>query len=223
MYYIEITAGLLTGLASSFHCAAMCGPLNVIMHGGSSKWLHFAVYHTGRILTYILIGLLAGSIGSLFAISWLPRLASILAGIVMLLYFLSDFNRKIEQWLSHLPYYKGIKSMLAAQITGPGLKSKWISGVFNGLLPCGMVYLAATAAALTTHWYTSVIYMLCFGCGTLPVLLLLPIIYKLTGVRYKYLSGVLMLLVAIIFMLRGLGYSNLILGWFGLVDHNACN
>lgn len=222
MYYIEITAGLLTGLASSFHCAAMCGPLNVLVHGEQSKWLHFATYHTGRVLAYIFIGWLAGSIGSLFSIAWLPRLASLLAGIFMLFYFFSNVSKKIEQWLSSNFFFVSVKSLLTAHITDPGFKGKWISGVLNGLLPCGMVYLAATAAALTTHWYTSVIYMFFFGLGTLPVLILFPIIYKLTGIRYKYLSRALLSLVATIFILRGLGYSNIILGWFGLVDHNAC-
>ncbi len=46
-------------------------------------------------------------------------------------------------------------------------------GMANGLLPCGMVYLAIAGALSTTGVEQSVLFMAAFGSGTLPAMLLL--------------------------------------------------
>lgn len=128
----------------------------------------------------------------------------------------------MERVLSQNIFFVKLKVLLTAFITDSGYAGKWMSGALNGLLPCGMVYLAATTAAMTSHWYTSVIYMFCFGIGSLPGLILMPFIYRLTALKYKLLGKVLLMVVAMLFLIRGFGYSNWLLGCFGLFDQNAC-
>ena len=60
MYFI--IAALVLGLAGSLHCAGMCGPLVSVMLYNRPSWLRFAqttaFNHSGRILTYIIFGVL---------------------------------------------------------------------------------------------------------------------------------------------------------------------
>jgi sulfite exporter TauE/SafE len=45
----------------------------------------------------------------------------------------------------------------------------------NGLLPCGLVYAAAVAAAGLGGVWTGLVFMAGFGAGTIPVLLMVTI------------------------------------------------
>src|ERR1051325_6069906 len=44
-------------------------------------------------------------------------------------------------------------------------------GALNGLLPCGLVYVAAAGATATGKALAGAAYMACFGLGTWPVML----------------------------------------------------
>ena len=44
-------------------------------------------------------------------------------------------------------------------------------GVINGLLPCGLVYIALTGALVYDTPQKSLIYMVIFGLGTCPVMI----------------------------------------------------
>jgi uncharacterized protein len=60
-------AGVLLGLAGSVHCAGMCGPLMLTVSGGgplnASTLLRMLVYHSGRVLMYLVLGAAAGFAG----------------------------------------------------------------------------------------------------------------------------------------------------------------
>jgi sulfite exporter TauE/SafE len=73
-----LLAGLLTaGLATGFtHCAAMCGPFVLAQTGpiehGAPRMTRLAraallPYHAGRVVTYTLLGALAGTVSGLTA------------------------------------------------------------------------------------------------------------------------------------------------------------
>src|SRR5690606_37895287 len=49
--------------------------------------------------------------------------------------------------------------------------SRFIAGAANGLLPCGMVYLAMAGPVVQPDLHNAAAYMLLFGMGTLPALL----------------------------------------------------
>ncbi|MVM38574.1 hypothetical protein GO730_15110 [Spirosoma sp. HMF3257] len=58
-----LTTAFLTGLISSLHCVGMCGPLVAALPVGrlaqGQRWKAVALYHTGRIATYSILGALA--------------------------------------------------------------------------------------------------------------------------------------------------------------------
>ena len=84
--YLAFTMGLM----SSFHCIGMCGPIALalpVQKGNRMQQLAaLFLYNLGRALTYGLLGMIIGSIGS--SIAWIGylRYLSIGAGILMLLY-----------------------------------------------------------------------------------------------------------------------------------------
>ena len=61
-------AAFLAGLVTSVHCVGMCGPLScswaVSAKPGASNFLRdTGLYHAGRLVSYALVGALAGMIG----------------------------------------------------------------------------------------------------------------------------------------------------------------
>ena len=50
------------------------------------------------------------------------------------------------------------------------LGSQFLLGALNGLLPCGLVYIAAAAAAATLQPAHGALHMAAFGAGTLPIM-----------------------------------------------------
>ena len=67
--WILIGAVVTASVLGSMHCVGMCGPLALWASGagdGTSRLaLNTSLYHFGRMLTYALVGLLAGLVGQL--------------------------------------------------------------------------------------------------------------------------------------------------------------
>ncbi len=61
-----LVTGLIFGAAGSLHCVGMCGPLVLTMGRGlrrpsrRAQLQHALTYHTGRVLTYVVLGSMAG-------------------------------------------------------------------------------------------------------------------------------------------------------------------
>ncbi|PSQ95584.1 MAG: hypothetical protein BRD55_10125 [Bacteroidetes bacterium SW_9_63_38] len=73
-----ILAGLAFGLLGSVHCVGMCGPPALSLPGAHQMRGQFLVerllYNLGRVLTYTLLGGLAGLVGRVASTAWRARL-----------------------------------------------------------------------------------------------------------------------------------------------------
>jgi sulfite exporter TauE/SafE len=81
-------------------------------------------------------------------------------------------------------------------------------GFFNGLLPCGLVYLAVAGAVASGDTISGAVYMLAFGFGTLPLMFIFSAFGNWLGFKQrlfirKYLP-VFSVTIAILLILRGL-------------------
>jgi sulfite exporter TauE/SafE len=171
-------AGILLGLVSSFHCVGMCGPLALALpvHHLQKMQQALAVllYNVGRVITYSLLGGLFGWLGRRIYIAGFQQWFSITMGIVILvLAFLFYFlNRSFSPaWLRG--FHNSIQRVMGKLLQSPRLHHYFLLGMANGLLPCGMVYLAIAGALSTTGISESVLFMAAFGAGTLPAMLIL--------------------------------------------------
>ncbi|BCS34420.1 membrane protein [Luteitalea sp. TBR-22] len=184
-----LLAGLAFGLVGSGHCAAMCGPLVLLAtpkgqglgahaHVSTPRLAtHATLYHLGRLCTYLVLGAAAGLAGSALAQLGLGRALAILAGVALLLQGLAA-TRVVSARLGTHRLAAGVTGALGRagawmrthQVSGPLL-----FGALNGLLPCGLLYAALTAAAGFGHFGQALLFMGAFAVGTTPVLAALGI------------------------------------------------
>lgn len=164
------------GLLGSIHCAVMCGPLLLAVQAGQQiTWkttFNKLLYQFGRILTYGLLGLLLGLIGNVASIQGWQQGFSLVTGIILfgigLFYMFGKSSSKLAsiQTKAFQPFARFMSKWLYR----PG--GSFVAGILNGILPCGMVYMALASAVNADSLSNSFVFMLLFGLGTLPLLLL---------------------------------------------------
>jgi sulfite exporter TauE/SafE len=207
---MELSLALALGLLGSLHCAAMCGALQLALPvppGGPGRIvLGRVVYQLGRMLTYVLLGAVAGMAGQSLLLAGLQRWLSLGLGLLILAGFLAA--KKVAVASPVLRAVQRLKSLMAVQLQTRGFRALLLLGLLNGLLPCGLVYVAMAGAAAQGGLLAAMLFMLLFGLGTTPTLLaislsgrLLPLAVRLK-LRAAIPLGVCML--AALLILRGL-------------------
>jgi len=209
-----IIAALSMGLLGSFHCIGMCGAIAISLPlNEQSTWSRLAgglLYNLGRISMYGLIGLVFGSLGLGFSIVGLQQSLSILLGVTILIaVFFPPFMRWLE---GQNKYMAALQQWLRSKMASLFKKNNAFAlvgiGLMNGLLPCGLVYIAVAGALSTGDTLGGMLYMMLFGLGTLPMMLLASQFRGLvpTSVRNKVRMALpyLACILALLFILRGM-------------------
>jgi len=169
-------SGIIVGLFGSLHCLGMCGPIAMILpvDRSNSKKQAFQtlLYHLGRIISYSLMGLIFGFLGKTLNLFTSQQYLSLIIGALMMISVFIPLN-----WTKRLqkkgPISKAIRWV--SQKLGQLLKEKrddqiLTLGVLNGLLPCGLVYVAIASATALSDPIKSTLYMAMFGVGTIPMM-----------------------------------------------------
>ncbi len=126
--------------------------------------------------------------------------------------FIVAFSVNVEQRLLTLPWmdrlYAALRQHLSAMFGKSGWQTHFGIGLLNGLLPCGLVYMAIAGAITSGEVGESIAYMALFGLGTIPLMLTLMLAGQLIGVRsrsrLRKLYPVMLTVMAILFIFRGL-------------------
>jgi sulfite exporter TauE/SafE len=198
----------LLGLLGSLHCISMCGPLVFLMgfKGKSGNALKNAlIYHGARILVYSLMGAIVG--GLMYSLNWygFTQIASWVMGSIFLLVGLA-FVLKIKFLLQPVIQFSSKWTSLFNQ------KSTWkkylLAGTLNGLLPCGLVYVALSSSTLTHNYTEGALTMFVFGLGTLPSLLFGSVCSnwvknKISFIKNTWLISFSYVLIGLLLILRG--------------------
>jgi len=208
---ILITAFVL-GLMGSFHCIGMCGPiaLSLPLRGTNfgQKIAGGLLYNLGRTATYGMMGAVFGVIGQSFHLLGFQQWVSVIMGSLMiasvLLPFLFKNHIRINLEFFTVPVRRGIQQLFRER----SYKGLFLIGLGNGLLPCGLVYLAIAGAIGTGSLSLGIAFMVFFGLGTLPMMLLISWIGNVftQTVRNKMnkLIPYIVVIIGTIFILRGL-------------------
>jgi len=173
---VSILALFLIGLLGGAHCLVMCGGIVSAMSMMQPNLSLHLAYNLGRISSYTLAGLVVGALGQIFTIisPWqqvlyifaqlmLIALGIYLIGYTRVLSVLEKLGGKL--WLRIQPLGKRfIPSRTPLQAL--------FLGILWGWLPCGLVYGALVYAMASGDALQGGKFMLAFGLGTLPNLLL---------------------------------------------------
>lgn len=203
------------GLLGSLHCLGMCGPIAFMLPVDRSsalkRNLQIGTYHFGRLFSYGLLGALFGLMGKGFSLFGLQQGLSIAVGILMILVAVLP-ESKLRKFSIIAPIYKAL-AWVKGQLGSMFKKRSWDSfltiGFLNGLLPCGLVYLALFGAMASGMAKDGAFYMVLFGLGTVPLMTsavylgnyLKPELRK----RIRAWIPIVVGLMGILFVLRGLG------------------
>ena len=207
-----IWTAFLLGFLGSFHCLGMCGPIALAISAkDNSRFLtNKIIYNLGRTVTYSLLGLLVGTVGLSLQLAGAQQWFSILTGATIIL--MAFFYKKSERWVSGMGFAGiagKVKKALRKYLKMGGRTAFFAGGLTNGLLPCGMVYIALLASLALQDPFAGGLYMLAFGLGTIPLMLVVMLSGKLfsTSIRLKFLRVMpyFAMFIGILFILRGSG------------------
>ena len=154
-YYLMLFAA---GFAGSFHCIGMCGGFACALgrdpDGHAATVLRHLLYNTGRLTTYCFLGGLAGALGQVICTPQGPavpllsgsldsaqRILAIVAGLLMIGMALQFFGllqgfHRLASGFGSSTFAMSLRSLLTAR----GRAAPLAFGVFNGFLPCPLVY-----------------------------------------------------------------------------------
>src|SRR5271154_2440765 len=214
------------GFAGSFHCVGMCGGFACALgrdaRGRAATVLRHLLYNTGRLTTYCFLGALAGAFGQVIctpqgstvpllggSFDFAQRILAIVAGLLMICMALQFFGRlrvfhRLSIGFAASTFAVALHSLLGAR----GRAAPLAFGVFNGFLPCPLVYAFTAEAASSFQPLAGVLTMASFGLGTFPAMLMmggigqiLTPVWRRRGVR---LAGGCILVLGLITLGRGL-------------------
>ena len=207
-------SALVLGLMGSFHCAGMCGPIAIALplHGNTvpQKIFGGTLYNVGRTITYGIMGAIFGLLGQGIQMIGVQQKISVIMGVVMIIsvLFPALFKTQYRMDKSMFSFVGKLKKRIGEMFSIRSFQSLFFIGMLNGLLPCGLVYMAIAGAIGTGNAAEGTLYMILFGLGTIPMLLTISLAGNIMSqaIRRKInkLIPVMVIVVGLLFILRGL-------------------
>ena len=207
-------SALILGLMGSFHCAGMCGPIAIALplHGNTvpQKIFGGTLYNLGRTITYGIMGAVFGLLGQGLHLLGFQQKISVLMGAIMIIsvLFPALFKNQYNMGKSWFSVVGKLKKTIAKMFAIRSFQSLFFIGMLNGLLPCGLVYMAIAGAIGTGGVVQGSLYMILFGLGTIPMLLGISLAGNVLSLTVRKqinkLIPVLVVIVGLLFILRGL-------------------
>jgi uncharacterized protein len=169
-----LLSAFIMGIAGSLHCAGMCSPLALtVTNTNSVALVNRMFYNLGRITTYGLLGAITVTVGYLFPISEFQNLLSILLGLTLIILAVTGMTGMQLRFITRtvVKFTAVLKKAFAKFLYKKNPGSMMILGSLNGLLPCGLTFLALSLCVTLTTPIEGFAHMFLFGIGTLPVML----------------------------------------------------
>jgi sulfite exporter TauE/SafE len=172
---------LVASLLGSVHCAAMCGGFVCLYSAGTpqrARGMPHVAYNAGRLVSYLALGVVAGSIGRgverIGGLVGVGRLAAVVAGLLVVLWGASTLAAALGVRLPQ----RGVPRRLQATLTSVLVRFRNESAVVRGavtgllttLLPCGWLYVFVATAGGTGRVLDALAVMFVFWLGTLPMM-----------------------------------------------------
>ena len=231
-----IIAVFSASILGSLHCAGMCGGLMFFAIGSDQKTTKNtrirlqSAYHGGRLLTYTLLGIIAGFAGQALDFGGqfvgIQRAAMLFAGVMMVGFGIIALARIQGVKIRHIGVPRFLRKLIEhAQRSAFGLtpfKRAMTIGLLTAFLPCGWLYAFAFLAAGTANPIWGGITMAAFWMGTLPVMVSLGAgIQLLTGrlnTKLPFITAIAVIVVGVMTAMDGFGVSEITRASLGITD-----
>jgi sulfite exporter TauE/SafE len=175
----------LASLVGSLHCVGMCGPFVAFYSGsdgssGGRRSVSHAAYSGGRLLTYVVFGLAAGTVGAALdvagSLAGFQRIAAIAAGATMILWgVLALLQLRGVKIFKHGSGNGRLARLFRRGFSlvsdKPPVVRASVVGLLSGFLPCGWLWAFVVTAAGTGSALGGAAVMTAFWAGTVPALL----------------------------------------------------
>jgi uncharacterized protein len=205
-----VLAAITTGLVTSIHCVAMCGPIACSVgqagKGEGRNLLAYLGYHFGRLIAYSSIGAVCGAIGQQ-PLRWIFNSPAVVLPWLLVVLFLIT---ALGLWRK-LPRPKFVDRIVArARMRSFKLsagRGALVMGLATPLLPCGPLYLLFAATLLSGSALRGAEFALAFGMGTVPLLWVAQHSFSrlrewLPALRFHQLQRSLAIIAALVMMWR---------------------
>ena len=219
----HLWVGFTGGLLAFAHCLGMCGGFVLHLSGqpGGGAAARQVLWHTGRIVTYLFLGALAGYSGQflkgLLQHTWLQNVFSYLSGAIMILMGLAVLGMLPvgkKTGASGDVFMAGFFSHALFIHPSPG--SALVLGMTTACLPCPIVIAFLAYAVQTQSVAGGIAVMAGMGLGTLVPLLLLGTfssVFNRWSRRWgRWVGSAILIVLGVITMLRGSSAFHQVLG-----------
>ena len=217
------------GLLTSVHCIAMCGGINLSQcipgtgkteeqNSRLSIFRPALAYNMGRVLSYTLVGLVLGLIGSLLGTGMEIGFSTFLQGILKMAAGLCMVIMGINL-LGLFPWLRKFTIRMPGAAARKIGKKKdesrrpFIVGILNGFMPCGPLQSMWTVALASGNPFAGALSMFLFSLGTVPLMLGLGSIVSALGRKFTdkvmTVSAVLVVVLGLAMLSQGGSLS----GW----------
>ena len=176
---------LASSVLGSAHCAGMCGGLALAASGpmgakDGSRTMRQAGYHVGRLVSYAVVGAIAGLVGAAVddagTLVGVQRVAAIVAGSMIALMGVIAIARavglRVPAASVPMPMVRMAQRVHAATLRLPPNARGLPLGLATPLLPCGWLYAFAAIAAASASVALGVMVMAAFWLGTVPAVVI---------------------------------------------------
>lgn len=224
MMTTDMTLGMvfIAALIASVHCIGMCGPLvalaETVRPGKWRPWAQIPL-NLGRVVTYSIMGAIAGLIGKAVergGLIWdFQGGAALVGGVLMVLFAAVTAGWIKVPWavkVSDTAVHRFTKALATDHPLGG-----FTLGLYWGLLPCGLVWAFLATAGAQASLIRGALVMALFGAGTVPAMLVMGGVGSLLGPRLRQwlprIATVSILFLGVLMILRGASSA----GWIGKV------
>ena len=221
MSEITLSIAFMTGIFGTFHCLGMCSGINggFFIHSGLGVRLpSLLAFHGMRLGVYTLLGVSGAVLGQVLVQSGIvgkaQGLLMILAGVLISLLGLNLLGLPLWRRSGREPSLPTV-SLASLRRRSP-LATSLTAGLFNGLVPCSLVFSVAVKAAATADPLRAGLLMLSFGAGTLPSMVAVTLAGASLGANLRgglvKVAGVVVVLLGMWTLYEGLIFYDVMRG-----------
>lgn len=178
--WLTLGAAALTGLMGGVHCAAMCGGIATGFSAMSTRsgWIAALEPNLGRVLGYIVAGVIVGAFGhgllDLARVEALRIGLRAAVGLVLIIAALRLLDRRGRLGFLSLPgagLWQKLRPLQRHLLPADSTAKRVALGMLWGWMPCGLSTTLLAAAWLQADALNGGLTMAAFGLATLPVML----------------------------------------------------